>query len=189
MYMFKNHNYYRRDWMKFMMQWLKKPWPYWVGGIFLGLLNVALLALSGTVWQVTGGFLLWAAKVLELAGFEPFKWEYFKLHSNEYSQIISNHSIFINKYTILNIGVAAGSLIATLLASQFKFGKVKNIKYIILAFLGGIMMGYGSRLAGGCTIGCFFSGIPSFSLHAWVFWIFAAIGTWVGTKLLIKFLT
>ena len=172
-----------------MIRWLKKPWPYWAGGILLGVFNVVLLALSGTVWQITGGYLLWGAGFLESVGFKPFKWEYFKLHNYEYGNIISNHSVFINKYTILNIGVIVGSLIATLLASQFKFKKVKNIRYVVFAFLGGIMMGYGARLTGGCTIGCFFSGIPSFSLHAWVFMFFVAIGAWVGTKIIIKFLT
>ncbi|HBM75163.1 MAG TPA: YeeE/YedE family protein [Clostridiaceae bacterium] len=186
--MFKNHNYYGKDWIKSMMQWLKKPWPYWVGGVLLGVLNVVLLAISGTVWQVTNGFLLWGAGALELVGFEPFKWEYFKLYNNRYEEIILNHNIFINKYTILNIGVVLGSLVATLLASQFKLGKAKNIRHILFAFLGGLMMGYGSRLTGGCNIGSFFSGIPSFSLHAWVFWIFITLGAWVGTRILIKFL-
>ncbi len=48
-------------------------------------------------------------------------------------------------------------------------------------------MGYGTRLAVGCNIGAFFSGIPSFSLHAWVFGIFVMLGTWVGVKILVKF--
>ncbi|TEB04375.1 putative inner membrane protein [Pelotomaculum schinkii] len=171
-----------------MMECLKKPWTYWVGGVLLGVLNVVLLALSGTVWQVTGGFLLWGAGALELAGFEPFKWEFFKLHHAKYGEIILNHNIFINKYTILNVGVIVGSLLATLLASQFKIGKAKNIKQVVFALIGGIMMGYGARLAAGCNIGSFFSGIPSFSLHAWVFWIFVVLGAWLGTKILIKYL-
>lgn len=50
-------------------------------------------------------------------------------------------------------------------------------------------MGYGTRIAFGCTIGSFFSGIPSFSLHAWIFGIFVILGAYVGTKILIKFFT
>lgn len=171
------------------MQWLKKPWPYWVGGILLGVLNVVLLALSGSVWQVTGGFLLWGAGILKMAGLEPFKWEFFNIYNYRYGDIILNHNMFINKYTILNIAVITGSLVATLLASQFKLGRVKNIRHVLFALLGGILMGYGARLVGGCNIGCLFSGIPSFSLHAWVFGIFVILGAWVGTKILIKFLS
>jgi uncharacterized protein len=65
--------------------------------------------------------------------------------------------------------------------------KIKNKKQFLLALLGGIMMGYGTRLTAGCTIGAFFSGIPSFSLHAWVFGIFVMLGAWVGVKFLVRF--
>ncbi|MCR4431199.1 MAG: YeeE/YedE thiosulfate transporter family protein [Tepidanaerobacteraceae bacterium] len=171
-----------------MMQWLKKPWPYWIGGVLLGLLNVVLLALTGSAWQVTGGFLLWGAGVLELLGFRPFEWEFFKIYDYKFGEIILHHNIFINKYTILNIGVVAGSLAATLLASQFRLKKAKNIRQAMFALLGGIMMGYGARLTGGCNIGSFFSGIPSFSLHAWVFWIFVILGAWAGVNVLKRFL-
>ena len=51
------------------------------------------------------------------------------------------------------------------------------------AVIGGLVMGYGARLAYGCNIGAFFSGIASTSLHGWL-WIAAALpGNWVGIKL------
>lgn len=172
-----------------MKQWLKKPWPYWVGGILLGTLNVVLLALSGTPWQVSGGYLLWGAEPLNLAGFNPFEWDYFTRYNTRYREIIANGHVLINEYTLLNIGVVVGALIAALLASQFKLGKIKSRRHAAFAFAGGLLMGYGSRLTGGCNIGGFFSGIPSFSLHAWVFWIFISLGAWLGTKILIRYLT
>lgn len=174
--------------MKSIAKWLKKPWPYWVGGILLGLLNVILLATSGISWQITSGFLLWGVGILQLLGLDPFSWEYFDHFQYYYRSVIVNHNAFINKYTILNMGVIAGSLIATLTASQFKWKKIKSKKQFIFALFGGIMMGYGTRLASGCNIGAFFSGIPSFSLHAWVFGAFTILGAWVGCKILIKFL-
>jgi uncharacterized membrane protein YedE/YeeE len=171
-----------------MVKWLKKPWPYWVGGILLGMFNVILLAISGTAWHVTSGFLLWGAGILDLIGFEPFKWEYFRIFDYKYADIILNNNIFINKYTIINIGVIAGSLMATLLSSQFKIKRLKSKKQFVFALVGGIIMGYGSRLASGCNIGSFFSGVPSFSLHAWVYLIFVVLGALVGTKILTKYL-
>jgi len=44
-------------------------------------------------------------------------------------------------------------------------------------------MGYGARLAGGCNIGAYFSGIASFSLHGWVWGVVALLGTYAGLKL------
>lgn len=136
--------------------YLKRPWPYWLGGMLLGLMNVALLGLGGMTWQVTSGF-----------------------------------SLFENRNTktmVLNIGVIAGSLIATLLASQFNIKKIKNMRQVVTALAGGIMMGYGAKLAAGCNIGAFFSGIPSFSLHGWVFGIFVSLGVGVGIKILVGFI-
>jgi uncharacterized membrane protein YedE/YeeE len=187
-FILKSQKKNRRDVMKPIAAWLKKPWPYWVGGILLGLLNVILLASSGISWQITSGFLLWGVGILEWFGLEPFNWEYFNHFKVYYESVLSNHNVFINQYTILNMGVIVGSFIATLLASQFKWKKIKSKKQVIFALLGGIMMGYGTRLVFGCNIGAFFSGIPSFSLHAWIFGIFVMLGAWVGSKILIRFL-
>jgi uncharacterized protein len=171
-----------------MTKWLKKTWPYWVGGAILGIFNVILLAVSGTPWYVNSGFLLWGVGILKNIGFEPLKWEFFKLTNPIYEGIIINDNFFINKFTIINVGIILGSLIATLLASQFKVKKTKSKKQVIFALIGGIIMGYGARLASGCNIGSFFSGIPSFSLHAWIYFIFVILGAIVGTKILAKYL-
>ena len=44
-------------------------------------------------------------------------------------------------------------------------------------------MGYGARLAFGCNIGAFFSGVASTSLHGWL-WILCAVpGNILGARL------
>lgn len=174
--------------MERMTKYLKKPWPYWVGGILLGVMNVVLLALIGMNWQITSGFLLWGVGFLEWIGFNPLKWEYFSYFESYYRPLILNNNIIINQYTILNIGVMIGSLVATLLASQFKIKNIKNKKQVLVALIGGIMMGYGSRIAAGCNIGAFFSSIPSFSLQGWFFGIFIFLGAGVGIKIIIRFI-
>jgi len=51
------------------------------------------------------------------------------------------------------------------------------------ALLGGLAIGYGARIAYGCNIGAFVSGVASVSLHGWL-WIAAALpGTWIGVRL------
>ena len=174
--------------MKNITKYLKKPWPYWVGGLLLGVMNVVLLAFAETRWQITSGFLLWGVGTLQKFGLDLTHWEYFSHYPSYYEPIFSQGNLFLNQYTILNMAVILGSLVATLLASQFKLKKIKSKKQFLTALIGGIMMGYGSRLALGCNIGTLFSGIPSFSLHAWVFGIFIFLGTGVGVKLLIRFI-
>lgn len=46
-----------------------------------------------------------------------------------------------------------------------------------------MLLGYGSRIAYGCNIGAFVSGVASGSLHSWL-WIAAALpGSWLGIHL------
>ena len=51
------------------------------------------------------------------------------------------------------------------------------------AVLGGILMGYGARIAFGCNIGAYFGGIASFSLHGWLWGLLAIAGTFAGLAL------
>ena len=45
------------------------------------------------------------------------------------------------------------------------------------------MLGYGARLAYGCNIGAYFSGVASGSLHGWLWLVAAFAGSVVGTHL------
>ena len=65
--------------------------------------------------------------------------------------------------------------------------KIKSVKQVVAAVLGGLIMGYGARLAGGCNIGALFSSIASLSLSGWVFALFLLVGAFIGSKLLAKF--
>ena len=44
-------------------------------------------------------------------------------------------------------------------------------------------MGYGARLAFGCNVGAYFSGIASGSLHGWLWFLAALVGSYLGTRL------
>lgn len=171
--------------MKLFNKLFKKPWPYWIGGILLGVLNVILLATTGIAWKLSTGFSYWGGFLLHKVGVDVYKWDYFKAYLKNLKpmdNLINNH------YTILIISVILGSLISTLLASEFRIKKIKNKKQLAFGLIGGIIMGYGTRISLGCNIGAFFSAIPSFSLHSWVFAIFMFIGAWIGSKILIKYI-
>ncbi|KXZ39933.1 hypothetical protein SAMN05661008_00845 [Alkalithermobacter thermoalcaliphilus JW-YL-7 = DSM 7308] len=164
----------------------KKPWPYWVGGIILGILNVVLLWITGKAWKITTGFVYWGAYILEKIGFNPSSWYYF---NSAYITELDASSNFINNYyTVINIAIILGALISVLLAKEFKIKKIKNKKQLIVGLIGGFLMGYGSRLSFGCNIGAYFSAIPSFSVHGWVFAIAMFIGAYIGSKILYKYI-
>ncbi|PLW72842.1 hypothetical protein C0036_10430, partial [Streptomyces sp. DJ] len=49
--------------------------------------------------------------------------------------------------------------------------------------VGGVLMGIGARMAGGCNIGAYLAGIASGSLHGWIWGAVALLGTWAGLRL------
>lgn len=83
----------------------------------------------------------------------------------------------------MNVGIMLGALTAAGLAGRFAPLLKIPLRSLLAAIIGGLLMGYGARLAFGCNIGAFFSGAASFSLHAWVWIVFAFAGTWVGVKM------
>ena len=53
----------------------------------------------------------------------------------------------------------------------------------LAAVVAGLVLGYSARLAFGCNIGAFFSGISTGSLHGWVWFAAAFAGSLAGVKL------
>ncbi|MCG4749208.1 YeeE/YedE family protein [Enterocloster aldenensis] len=152
--------------------------------MLLSILQIALFASSGSPWGVSGIFANWGAWLYRLVGGNVDKWYYF---SSEGAQATLNAGIMNHPGSWQNFGIIAGALVAALLASQFKFKKIKSLKQVVAATLGGLLMGYGARLAGGCNIGALFSAISSMSVSGWVFAFFLFIGAFIGSKLLAKF--
>ena len=48
--------------------------------------------------------------------------------------------------------------------------------------LGGLCMGFGTRLSNGCNVGALYTPIANFSLSGWVFLIFLVLGGIVGNS-------
>jgi len=169
---------------KLYKQWFKNAWTYVVGAVLLSIFQIVTLATTGDPWGVSGTFANWGAWLFRAIGGNVDKWYYF---SSKGAQATLNGGFFQDPGTIRNLGIIFGALLATLLASQFKIKKIKSMKQVIAAVLGGLLMGYGARIAFGCNIGALFSGIASLSLSGWVFALFLFAGAVVGSKVLVKF--
>ncbi|MFP5022835.1 YeeE/YedE family protein [Pseudonocardia phyllosphaerae] len=159
---------------------LRGSWPMWVGAIALGVLNAAVLFVSGQPWGVTSAFALWGSKVLAFLGVDVASWTYWQVPAN--AKALAS-PVLADRISNLDIGIMIGALFASALGGAFVLHKRIPWKLGLGAVLGGIAMGYGARLAGGCNIGAYFSGIASFSLHGWLWAVFALGGTWVGLRL------
>jgi uncharacterized membrane protein YedE/YeeE len=97
------------------------------------------------------------------------------------------HSIFADITSVMDIGIIIGACLAALGSGRFAWRwRLRRADYAG-AVLGGLLMGYGARLSGGCNIGAYFSALASGSLSGWV-WIMAAfVGSAIGLKFRAKF--
>lgn len=161
-------------------RWLTGPWPLVAGAVALALLNFATLALAGRPWGITSAFALWGAKGYELVGGDVSQWGYWQAPGNAAAL---KASIWSDITTVMNVGIMLGALAAASLAGRFAPNFRIPFKSLLAAVIGGILLGYGARLAFGCNIGAYFSGIASGSLHGWIWMVAAFAGNMVGVKL------
>jgi uncharacterized membrane protein YedE/YeeE len=162
---------------------LRGPWPMLAGALALAGLNWATLAVKGFPWGVTWGFSIWGAKAAQMLGWNPDASAYWSV---AWRRGALDASILSDSTSIMNIALIIGALMAASLAGRAGSGAMNNmlrIRSFLAAILGGLMLGYGARLAYGCNIGAFFSGIASTSLHGWVWIIFALLGNAIGVRL------
>ncbi|AMD02045.1 putative inner membrane protein [Halomonas chromatireducens] len=156
-------------------RWLVGPWPLLAGAVALALLNFATLALAGRPWGITSAFALWGAKGYELLGGDVSGWGYWQAPGNAAAL---RASVWSDITTVMNVGIILGAMMAATLAGRFAPSFRIPLKSLAAAVIGGLMLGYGARLAFGCNIGAYFSGIASGSLHGWCGWWRASPATW-----------
>ncbi len=160
--------------------WLQGPWPLAAGAIGLALVNLSTLLLAGRPWGVTSALALWGSKLLEAAGVNVAAWPYWQQAGNA----AALHASVLNDVTsVMDIGIMLGALLAAGLAGRFAPQWRVPGRSLAAAVLGGLMLGYGARIAYGCNIGALFSGICSASLHGWVWFAAAFAGSGAGTRL------
>ncbi|MCD5362740.1 selenium metabolism membrane protein YedE/FdhT [Chromobacterium aquaticum] len=162
-------------WQDFKTQYLVRFWAPVPAVIAAGVLSAYYFGITGTFWAVTGEFTRWGGHALQLFGFHPETWGYFKVIHLEGTPLDRVDGMMI-------IGMFAGCLSAALWANNVKLRMPHHRVRIAQAVLGGLIAGFGARLAMGCNLAAFFTGIPQFSLHAWLFALATAAGSWFGAR-------
>lgn len=163
------------SWNQFKHQYLVRFWSPFPAVIAAGVLSAYYFGLTGTFWAVTGEFTRWGGHALQFAGVDISGWGYFKILGMQGTPLTRIDGVMI-------IGMFAGCLSAALWANNVKLRHPTHRIRVFQALAGGIIAGFGARLAMGCNLAAFFTGIPQFSLHAWFFAIATAIGSLAGAK-------
>lgn len=163
-----------------LRQFWKGPWSFLWAGLALVVLNVATLLVGGFPWAVTYGFALWGAALATAVGMDVGAYEFWgwaKSSGDVYS------ALFANQQSVMNVGLMLGAMLAAGFAGTFGKGPWPSAISLLGAVIGGLLMGYGARLAFGCNIGAFLGGIASGSLHGWVWFAAAFAGSLLGIRL------
>jgi uncharacterized membrane protein YedE/YeeE len=158
---------------------MRGSWPLWVGALAIAVLNLGVLLVSGAPWGVTTAFALWGSKAAGALGLaDPSTWSFW---SGPRAAVLEG-SVLAESTGLTNFGIMIGALIASALAGAFTLHRRVPGRLAAGALIGGLVMGYGARLAYGCNIGAYLGGITSMSLHGWVWGVMALLGTWIGLR-------
>ena len=165
------------DWRRHL---LRGGWPLAWGALALALLNLATLLIAGHPWSVTWGFALWGASLADALGFGIADWTFWQWPrpARALAAGVTHDTV-----SVMNAGLILGALLGAALAGRFAPRRRLGAGAVASAVIGGLLLGYGARLAFGCNIGAFFSGIASGSAHGWL-WLLAALpGAALGARL------
>jgi len=153
----------------------------YIGAILLALFAVLNLLVAGQTWGIVYGLGLWGAKIASALGMD--------LSANAFwgrptQQVLLHASVLTDVTSITNFGLLAGALIAaTARGTACPPPEAQRASQWLAALVAGLALGYSSRLAFGCNVGAYFSGISSGSLHGWIWFAAAFAGSLIGVRL------
>ena len=144
------------------------------GAVAIVALAWCVLMISGKMWAITFAYTLWGGKAALLLGLPIDQWQFWQW---DYPQSALENNLLADTTSVIVLGLFAGALALAYLRSALSAPFNLSRSQVVAAVAGGLLMGYGARLAFGCNIGALFSGIASGSLHAWIWFACAYLGS------------
>ena len=157
---------------------MRGPWRKSWGAVAIAIVGIATLLTLSRPWGITSAFALWGAKIVDGLGWDVQSWAYWSGRA-----ALLDRSVFADATSVMNFGIMIGALAAASLAGLFAPRFRLRPRELVLALAGGLLMGYGARLAYGCNIAAYLGGIISGSLHGWGWLVFGFAGSLLGPRL------
>lgn len=180
-----------------MLEFISQPWPWYVSGTAIAFIMVLLL-----IYGKSFGFssnlrtmctIMGAGKRVKFFDFDwrTQKWNLYFLIGSILGGFIA--STWLNSDAPLQLSSATTAEIEALgihfdgglnPAQLFGIEAVSSLKGILILLIGGILVGFGTRYAGGCTSGHAISGLSNLQVPS----LIAIIGFFVGGLVMTHFL-
>jgi len=182
--------------MKSILEIIEQPWPWYVSGPLLGLIVPLLLVLSNKQFGVSSSFRhLCAATGVKSVEYFNYNWK-----KKGAWQLLFVLGVLIAGITVgtvieLKVGVLSKGTASQLTQKGIEVNgffpidtfSFSGVFWWVL-ILGGLLIGFGSRYAGGCTGGHAITGLSTLSLASLLSVIGFFIGGIISTLILLKYI-
>lgn len=183
------------------MNWIYNPWPWYVAGPLIAL-TMFLLLFMGKQFGMSANLRTKCAALGagKAADFFKFNWKDERWNlmivigaiiggflASNYLTNNTNNKVAISLETITELQEDYGLKSAGdsyLPKELFDTAQLTDIKVLSLLLIGGFLVGFGARYAGGCTSGHAISGLSNLQLPS----LIAVIGFFIGGLLMINLL-
>ncbi|SDB49712.1 hypothetical protein SAMN03097699_1709 [Flavobacteriaceae bacterium MAR_2010_188] len=180
------------------MNYILEPWPWYVAGPLIALVMLLLLLLGKNFGMSSNlRTLCTMCGADKSSDFFKFDWKsqkwnlivvigaviggFIASHYLDSSQFVNISTDTVSDLNTLGFASAGKAYLPTELYGIEAFS---NLKSIVLLVLGGFMVGFGARYAGGCTSGHAISGLSNLQLPS----LIAVIGFFIGGMVMIHLL-
>jgi len=184
-----------------MIELIKQPWPWYVGGVFIGLTVPALLILGNKHFGISANLRHACAACLP-ANIKFFKYDWKKEIWNFFfvggiligaflaAQYLSaNQPIKVAPALLQELKQYGIEDHSTLLPRElFSTGSLFTLRGVIMLLFGGFLVGFGARYAGGCTSGHSIMGISDLQVPSMIATASFMAGGFIMANLVLPFI-
>ena len=183
------------------IEWIKQPWPWYVAGPLIGLIVPLLLLIGNKAFGISSSLRHVCAACLP-ANIPFFKYDWKKEIWNLFfvggivigavlvTQLFSNpNPIELNPKLAADLQAHGISNFRGMVPTElFSWNSLFTLKGIIMIVIGGFLVGFGTRYAGGCTSGHAIMGLSNLQLPSLIATISFMIGGFIVANLIMPIL-
>ncbi len=152
-----------------------------IAAALVAALAILNLLIGGQPWGIVYGLGLWGAKLFQAMGLDVAATSFWSAPAN--AERLAQ-SVLLDVTSLTNIGLVTGAFIVLRWRAAVapQVSALRPLSWLVVA-AAGLVLGYSSRIAFGCNVGGFFSGISTGSLHGWAWLLAGFAGSTLGIRL------